>query len=331
MSTYEATYCNTNTDLQFIEPNINDYNLRRVLPGDWVASGTTNLYYLYSAGYVKQLFYNGEEMTSVTDTPNANKEFNYATGTGLLSFFLTSSSSTLLNSAVIESGRDFLETKQESVRKASDLCRNVLPVPIYPRKGVGMSSASSASTSSDWPEIIVRSTAIIACADLIRPYDIEKGDELMAMAMNPEGTGYLDMVRTGQIALSQDEGLAKHSGIIREIAINANSTGSIIDVRGTPGVDWDVIKIIISTAGTFTSGSASGVKYDTYVADDTGLKIDKSSDAETIDGGFQDVGHGMQVRFSPGVYTINDEWELEISGIVDSRTMAIKYATAERI
>ena len=120
MSTYEATYCDTNTDLQFIEPNINNYNLRRVLPGDWVASGTTNLYYLYSAGYVTQLFYNGEEMTSVTDTPDANKEFNYATGTGLLSFFYTSSSTSLLNSAVIESGRDWLETKQESVRKASD-------------------------------------------------------------------------------------------------------------------------------------------------------------------------------------------------------------------
>ena len=327
MSTYEATYCNTNTDLQFIEPNINNYNLRRVVPSDWVASGTTDLYYLYSAGYVTQLFKDGEEMTSVTDTPNANKEFNYATGTGLLSFFLENSSTSLLDSAVIEAGRDWYDTKVEAVAKASDLVRNVLPVPIYPRKGVGVASA----TGNDWPEIIVRSTAIIACADLIRPYDKEKGDELMAMAMNPEGTGYLDMVRTGQIALSQDEGLAKHSGIIREIAINASTTGSIIDVRGTPGVDWDVIKIIISTAGTFTSGSASGVKYDTYVADDTGLKIDKSSDAETIDGGFQDVGHGMQVRFSPGVYTINDEWELEISGILGSRTMAIKYATAERI
>ena len=152
------------------------------MPGDWVASGTTNLYYLYSAGYVTQLFYNGEEMTSVTDTPNANKEFNYATGTGLLSFFYTSSSTSLLNSAVIESGRDWYDTKVEAVAKASDLCRNILPVPIYPRKGVGMASA----TGNDWPEIIVRSTAIIACADLIRPYDKEKGDELMAMAMNPE-------------------------------------------------------------------------------------------------------------------------------------------------
>jgi len=151
------------------------------------------------------------------------------------------------------------------------------------------------------------------------------------MAMNPEGTGYLDMVRTGQIALSQDEGLAKHSGIIREISINASSTGSIIDVRGTPSVDWDVIKIIISTAGTFATGSASGVKFDSFVADSTGLKITKIADAVIIDGSFQDVGHGMQVRFSPGVYTINDEWELEVSGVLDSRTMAIKYATAERI
>tara|TARA_R100001443_G_scaffold25271_2_gene38051 strand:+ start:6345 stop:7241 length:897 start_codon:yes stop_codon:yes gene_type:complete len=298
-----------------------------VIPSDWVSSATTDLYYLYSAGYVTQLFYNGEEMTSVTDTPNANKEFNYNTSTGLLSFFLENSSTSLLNSAVIEAGRDWYDTKVEAVRKASDFVRNVLPVPIYPRKGVGMASA----TGNDYPEIVVRSTAIIACADLVRPFDKDKGDEIMAMAMNPEGTGYLDMIRKGEIALSQDEGLAKNSGIIREVSINASTTGSIIDVRGRPTAVWDVIKIVISTAGTFTSGSASGVKYDTFISDDTSLKIDKSSDAEVIDGNFQDVGHGMQVRFSPGVYTINDEWELEISGELDSRTLAVKHATAERI
>ena len=50
-----------------------------------------------------------------------------------------------------------------------------------------------------------------------------------------------------------------------------------------------------------------------------------------MDGGYQDVGHGMYVRFSPGVYTINDEWELEISGIVDTSTMAVKSSVANRI
>lgn len=327
MSTYEATYCDEENDLQYIEPNINSYNLRRVLPGDWIFSGTTNLYNLYSAGYVDQLFKDGEEMTKVDDTPNAEDEFNYAASTGVLQFYQENSSSSILNSLVIESGRDWNDTKVEAIRKASDFVRNVLPVPIYPRKGVGVAS----STGNNYPEIIVRSTAIIACADLIRPFDKDKGDELMAMAMNPEGTGYLDMIRKGEIALSQDEGLAKNSGIIREVSINANTTGSIIDVRGRPTAVWDVIKIVISTAGTFTSGSASSVKYDTFISDDTSLKIDKSSDAEVIDGNFQDVGHGMQVRFSPGVYTLNDEWELEISGELDSRTLAVKHANAERI
>lgn len=331
MSTYEATYCDTNTDLQYIEPNINNYNLRRVLPGDWVASGTTDLYNLYSAGYVSQLFLDGEEMTSVADTPNADKEFNYNTSTGLLQFFKSTSSTTLLNSAVIEAGRDWLDTKTEAVRKASDMVRNLLNVPIYPRKGVGMASASSASTGSDWPEIVVRSAAAIACADLVRPYDQEKADEIMSLAHNPEGTGWLDMIRKGEIALSQDEGLAKHGGILREVSIDSASTGSVIDVSGKPNVDWDVIKIIISTAGTFTSGSASAVKYDAYIKDSTGLKIQKVVDAQIIDGSFQSVGQGMAVRFSPGVYTLNDEWELEVSGVVDSRTMAVKVAKADRL
>ena len=111
MSTYEATYCDEEDDLQFIEPNINNYNLRRVVPSDWVTSGTTDLYNLYSAGYVDQLFKDGEEMTKVTDTPNAEDEFNYTASTGVLQFFQGSSSSAILNSLVIESGRDWNDLK----------------------------------------------------------------------------------------------------------------------------------------------------------------------------------------------------------------------------
>ena len=35
--------------------------------------------------------------------------------------------------------------------------------------------------------------------------------------------------------------------------------------------------------------------------------------------------------FSILVYTSNDEWEMEISGELDSRTLAVKHANAERI
>ena len=82
-------------------------------------------------------------------------------------------------------------------------------------------------------------------------------------------------------------------------------------VRGVPSTEWDLIKIIITTAGTFTVGSASTVKYTSYTGNDTGLKISETQSATIIDGSFQPVGHGMEVRMAPGVYSSNDEWELE--------------------
>ena len=51
---------------------------------------------------------------------------------------------------------------------------------------------------------------------------------------------------------------------------------------------------------------------------------------EIIDGYWQLVGHNMYVRFSPGVYTTNDEWELEVSGEIDQRLSGIKSVRASR-
>jgi len=41
----------------------------------------------------------------------------------------------------------------------------------------------------------------------------------------------------------------------------------------------------------------------------------------------------MEVRFAPGVYSSNDEWELEVSApeYLDQSTSAIKYAYNARI
>ena len=55
--------------------------------------------------------------------------------------------------------------------------------------------------------------------------------------------------------------------------------------------------------------------YKTFVGDDTGLKVNANQEAEVIDGSFQAIGHGVYVRFSTGVYTANDEWEVEVSGL----------------
>jgi len=325
MSTLEATYC-SQADMQLIVPNIDEYDTKRVLPTNWVESGTSNLYHLHNAGYIDQLFKDGAEQTKVTDTPNANNEYAYESASDLLLFFMGGLSVSAMNSTVFEGGRDFTDLITECRRRGSDMVRSFCSKPIYPRKGVGIAS----SVGNDYPEIIVISAAHLACYFLIAPYNKTLADELMTKVTNDENNGWLDKIRNGEINLYQEDASDAHKGILREVSINSSSTGSIVAVRGTPTVEWDILKIIITTAGTFTAGSASSVKYSSYIGNDTSTKIELSANAETIDGGYQDVGHGMYVRYSPGVYTINDEWELEVSGVVDTATMAVKSSCADR-
>ena len=321
MSTYETSYCNTTTDLLFVEPNISQYDGKAVLPSNWVASGTSNLYYLHNSGYVSQLYKDGEEQTSVTDTPNANNEFEYDSGSDTTQFFMGGLSVSAMNSTVFESSRDWATLKTEAVKRASDFIRGFLPFPIYPNKGIGTADA----VGNDYPEIIVRSTAIMAVESLIRPYDVEKADEIKSQAINEQGTGFLDMLRTGQVHLYSSESEYKKRGILRTISTNANTTGGIVDVRGTPSYEWDKIKIIISNGGTITEGSAnSSVKFNSFVGNENGLKLQQMATDEVIDCYWQLVGHSMYVRFSAGLYTTNDEYELEISGVLDQRMTPIK-------
>ena len=51
---------------------------------------------------------------------------------------------------------------------------------------------------------------------------------------------------------------------------------------------------------------------------------------EIIDGYWQLVGHNMYVRFSPGLYVTNDEFELEVSGQLDQRLTPIKTVRTSR-
>jgi len=328
MSTYETSYCNTTTDLLFVEPYLAQYDGKRVLPSNWVASGTTHLFYLYNSGDVSgQLYLDGQEMTAVADTPNANNEYRYTASTDLLELFQSGGSANTINSNMVESSTDWATLKDTAVKRASDFIRGYLPFPLYPNKGVGTSDA----VGGDFPEIIIRSTAIMAVESLVRPYDLEKADIIKSQAINEQGTGYLDMLRTGEIHLYSSESEYKKRGILRTISQHSNSTGGIVDVRGTPSYRWDKIKIIVSAGGTITEGSAnSSVKYDTYVGGQTGLKTERVIEGEIIDCMWQNIGHSMYVRFSAGLYTTNDEFELEISGVLDQSFSPIKRVQMTR-
>ena len=70
MSTYETSYCNTTTDLQFIEPYLAEYDGKRVLTSNFITTDTTNLYQLNNTGHISQLYRDGIEMIALTQIMN---------------------------------------------------------------------------------------------------------------------------------------------------------------------------------------------------------------------------------------------------------------------
>ena len=310
MSTVETAYSNTTTDLIAIVPDLEAYDQKKLLT-NW-ATHSSNVYYTQS-GYVSILYMNGKELGSAQGSlgaVDANNEWFYDSGADITYIYNSANSP---NEDRMEAGVDWETLKTRINNESAERIRSFVPFPIVSRKGVGTASASS--RDYDW--IIIKSNALLTCSSLVRPLNQELADELEKRAIDAEtGLGLLDQLVAGKYRLWNQGERQKQ---LRVISANGSTTGDIVDVRGTPAVDWDLIRIKINTTGTFTAGSASGVKFDSYVGDGTSLKISQVASAEVIDGSFQNVGHGMYVRFSPGVYnSTSDEWELEVSGMQDN-------------
>jgi len=312
MSTYLEKYC-TIEDIQLVAPFVFDYDRKRTI-SNWVShsgSGNATIYKAGSVGKFTQLYANDIELTSVSDVASidADGKFFFDEDADLVYYRPTSTNNPNFDEAVT-AGRDNKTLFDEFIARSSDFVRSYINKPIYKNKGVGTGD----SLGRDFPEVIVRSTAFLAASLAIMPYDRERGEELQDIAYNPiESNGLLDLIRKGVISLDQDED--GRDKIVKEVSINGSSTGAIVDTFGYPKVSFDRIKVIISTAGTFAAGSASGVKFKSFVGDDTGLKVNLVQEERIIDGGLQHVGHGVYVRFSTGVYTLDDEWEVEVSGL----------------
>ena len=160
---------------------------------------------------------------------------------------------------------------------------------------------------------------------------MEKANQIKSQAINDEETGFLDRLRKGEVTLYQQEDESKYRGIIRVVSVDSNTTGGIVDVKGRSSYLWDVIKIIITNGGTFTAGVANTtVKFSSFIGNENGLKLERMANDEIIDGYWQLVGHSMYVRFSPGLYVTNDEFELEVSGQLNQRLTPIKTVRTSR-
>ena len=308
MSSIYSAFCNNTTDLQSVVSDIDKYDRKRVLMPNFTTTDTTNLYQLNNTGFIGQLYKDGVEMTAVTDTPNADNEYNYSSSTDSFQFFLASSSVSALNSAVFEAGQDWDTLKSTVCKEQADLMRSYLDRPIYKRANTTYQGASE----RNYDFIIVRINAILACADLVRSSDPEKAEAIEEMAMNPDGTGLLDKLKRREYVMSNETSFASEKGVIQEISLNGSTTGYVEDIKlhGPPRVDYDEVRVVISTGGTFALGTTSPVKYDVYIKNSEGLRMHKVVDAEQVNGDYQPLAYGARIRFQAGVYVANDEWAI---------------------
>ena len=308
MSSLYTAFCNNTTDLQSVISDIDKYDRKRVLAPNFTTTDTTNLYQLNNTGHISQLYRDGIEMTAVTDSPNADNEYNYSSSTDSFQFFLASSSVSALNSAVFEAGQDWDALKTTVCKEQADLMRSYLDRPIYKRANTTYQGASG----RNYDFIIVRINAILACADLVRSHDTEKADAIEAMAISPDGDGLLDKLKRREYVMSNETSFASEKGIIQEVSLNNSTTGYLEDIKlhGPPAVDYDEVRVVISTGGTFALGTESPVKYDVYVKNSTGLRMSKVIDAQQVNGDYQPLAYNARIRFQAGVYVASDEWSV---------------------
>ena len=308
MSSIYSAFCNNTTDLQSVVSDIDKYDRKRVLMTNFVASGTSNLYYLHNAGYVDQLYMDGAEQTKVSDTPNAMNEYEYDSNSDRLQVYIGGSSASDMNTRVFESGQDWSGLKTTVCKEQADLMRSYLDRPIYKRANTTYQGASE----RNYDFIVVRINAILAFADLVRSHDPDKADEIEAMATNPDGSGLLDKLKRREYVMSNETSFASEKGVIQEISLNGSTTGYIEDImlHGPPNVDYDEVRVVISTGGTFALGTSSPVKYDVYVKNSNGIRMQKVVDAEQVNGDYQSLAYGARIRFQAGVYVADDEWSI---------------------
>jgi len=310
MSTRWESYCNTTTDLMVVEPSIDSYDRKRLINGFTLVSGS--VYTKGNAGYIAALFRNGVSLGAAQSTSGAvdtDGEWHYDSDTDVLTLCSSTNPNTVSS---IEAGQVWSTMKSEAVARASEFVRSFLARPIIKRTGTGEQGESL----RDYDDNVIRATAYLACAELIEPYDMEKAVRLMARAYDPTQAvpGILDLIKRGDLAMWNEVTSGYNTGIVRTVAVDASTTGGIVETAGSSTVAWDKIKVKIITGGTFTEGTASAVTFSVWVCDTTGVKMSEVTTAEVITGAYQYLAHGIDGRFAAGKYTANDEWEVEVRG-----------------
>ena len=295
-------YC-TDRDLQDIFPHLAEYDLKRRIY-NWKSTDTTNQYQAFNTGLITMLYFDGIEGTAVTDSPNADYEFNYSSSTDSVQVFKTTTSP---NDMIVEAGDDWSDIKTRFRRKASRLIESHLDNRL--------SREVLKDREGNYPEIIVHITALQTVILLLKAHD--PNSEVIE-PFQEELNELIDGLKAGSIVLPTAISGDSSKGVIREVSVNASSDLRPIELRGHyNGTGYELLKVYIESG---ENGIIGTTKMTVKGKDSTLLKTDILIDSEVITGDFQHLGVGsLYIRWggddvTSAITTAADEYEIELWG-----------------
>tara|TARA_R100001594_G_C4036061_1_gene262210 strand:+ start:482 stop:1432 length:951 start_codon:yes stop_codon:yes gene_type:complete len=292
------TYC-THAELKRVYPQIDAFDTKTPIYG-WAATATSNLYIAQNTGLVSRLFIDGEDLGNEQATvPDDSGEWWYNDTDDELYYKDTSRNPA---DYLMEAGENFANVVSQICADASRYLDSKLD-PNLPREQLK-------DKSGNYDYMIIRSTALIAAAFMIRSSDPTNE---VATALMEEAQGNINSLNEGKAALSWQNTRDASRGIIRDITYTSEKIRPV-DTRGTWSGTYDLIKVKIITGGVL--GTAT---YSVWVKDGDKLKNNQVVTAEKINGDYQALAGGLEIRFGgkadDTVATANNEWEVEVMGV----------------
>jgi len=230
------------------------------------------------------------------------------------------------NDSLMEAGEDFTTLVTQYRTDASRYLDSMLD-PNMPREAFK-------DKSGNFDYLIIRTTALIAANFMIKSHD---PNSELANALMEEASQNIENINEGKAALSFQVTRDSSQGIVRDVSY---TDGSIrpVDTRGEWSGTYDLIKVAITTGGRI--GTAT---YSVWTKDSDKLKNNKVVTDKVINGDYQSLAGGLQIRFagddmnpsSGTVATDTNEWEIEVFGrhetIDASEGRAVKMTRTRKI
>ena len=288
----------TQRDLYDIYPNIGEYDSKNVVYGWKVDSGSR--YKAENPGLVTALFADGQNLGSAQTSKtavDANGEGYYDATNDVVYYY---NDSTNPQNILMEAGEDNATFKSRMISNATAYFNSKVDSTL-PREMFVLEDGS-------YDYFIKRTVGLFCSAFMIKAYEPES--DIAEALLEEAETNVLDL-NEGRVKLGFQTSGDMSQGVINKISVSGSL--NIIDTRGDYTGTFDKIKVIVTTGGAI--GTA---KYSVYVKDQDGLKNKIVITDKIINGDYQDLSGGLQIRFSgatdSSTATQNDEWEIEVAG-----------------